>query len=32
LLPEVEFSLLPPRAGERAVVSDVRQVLAEQLR
>ena len=30
-LPEVEFSLLPPRAGERPVVADVRRMLAEQL-
>jgi DNA-binding transcriptional LysR family regulator len=31
-LPEVEFALLPPRAGERSVVSEVRRVLAEHLR
>jgi len=32
VLPEVEFSLLPPRAGERAVVAEVRRLLAEQLK
>ena len=31
-LPEVEFGLLPPRAGERAVVSEARRLLAELLR
>jgi DNA-binding transcriptional LysR family regulator len=31
-LPEVEFGLLPSRAGERAVVSDARKLLAELLR
>ncbi|MDR3468996.1 MAG: LysR family transcriptional regulator [Xanthobacteraceae bacterium] len=30
-LPEVEFSLQPPRPGERPVVADVRRMLAEQL-
>ncbi len=29
-LPEVEFRLVPPRAGETAVVSEVRDMLAEQ--
>ncbi|KPG01562.1 LysR family transcriptional regulator [Rhodopseudomonas sp. AAP120] len=31
-LPEVEFSLMPPRAGESRFVADVRTMLAEQLR
>lgn len=30
-LPDVEFSLLPPRPGEPSVVTDVRKLLAEQL-
>jgi DNA-binding transcriptional LysR family regulator len=30
-LPEVEFSLLPPRAGEAPLVGEVRAMLAEQL-
>lgn len=30
-LPEVEFNLLPPRAGERALVGEVRRLLAEEL-
>jgi DNA-binding transcriptional LysR family regulator len=29
-LPEVEFRLVPPRAGETAVISEVRDMLAEQ--
>lgn len=31
-LPDVEFSLVPPRPGEVALVSEVRDMLAEQLR
>jgi DNA-binding transcriptional LysR family regulator len=31
-LPDVEFSLVPPRPGEQAVVSQVREMLAAQLR
>jgi len=31
-LPEVEFSLLPPRPGERSIVAEVRRLLADQLR
>ncbi|MCP9627245.1 LysR family transcriptional regulator [Rhodopseudomonas palustris] len=31
-LPEVEFSLMPPRAGESRFVADVRSMLADQLR
>ncbi|MDF1793840.1 MAG: LysR family transcriptional regulator [Thalassobaculaceae bacterium] len=30
-LPDVEFSLLPPRRGESALVGEVRDLLAEQL-
>lgn len=30
-LPDVEFNLLPPRASEPPLVTDVRQMLAEQL-
>ena len=29
-LPEVEFRLVPPRTGETAVISEVRDMLAEQ--
>jgi DNA-binding transcriptional LysR family regulator len=28
-LPEVEFTLVPPRAGELSVISEVRDMLAE---
>jgi DNA-binding transcriptional LysR family regulator len=31
-LPEVEFSLLPPRPGEMALVTEVREMLAAELR
>jgi len=30
-LPDVEFSLVPPRVGELSIISDVRRMLAEQL-
>jgi DNA-binding transcriptional LysR family regulator len=30
-MPDAEFSLLPPRAGEPTVVTEVRQMLTEQL-
>lgn len=30
-LPDVEFSLLPPRAGEPPLITDARKMLAEQL-
>jgi DNA-binding transcriptional LysR family regulator len=30
-LPDVEFSLLPPRRGEPTIVTEVRKILAEHL-
>jgi len=30
-LPDVEFSLMPPRAGEASLVTEVREMLAQQL-